>query len=210
MKTLPVRPTEKESGVSLAEIMVAIVVIAILLVASASAFTGAISANVASGNRNQAIQISQDIIAVAKQAPFAKIGIVSPTGANTPDTACSEPWTGKYNNLTIIPQTEIYPKLVYCQVFDIPETGMVYAAYTYVTAVGTNDFDSSTVPITTTGTKFVPKRITVKVVWFDKIQNNGEVSYQSVTQSYVRTPTIAECVPNANYSSGAATPPGCN
>jgi type II secretory pathway pseudopilin PulG len=198
----------EESGIGLAEVMVAIIVIAILLIASASAFTGAISANVASGNRNQAIQISQDIISVAKQAPFNRVAVVVPEGTNAAPSQCSDAWTGTYNGLNIITQTTKYPGLVYCQISKIPSTGMVYAAYTYITPVTLNNYDSTSKVVNVS--RFVPRRITVEVVWFDQITSGGAVTYQSVTQSYIRTPNINECIPASNYASGSPTPPGCS
>jgi type II secretory pathway pseudopilin PulG len=202
----------QEDGITLAEVMVAIVVIAILLVASASAFATAISASVLSQTRNQAIQISQDIISVAKQAPFSKLGLVLPQGSDTPPSQCSETWTGKYNGINIITQTTKYPGLVYCQTVEIPDTGLVYAAYTYITPItysNTDNFDAPSATAGNYGSKWVPRRVTVKVVWFDNIKNDGSVTYQSVTQSYIRTPTISDCIPTDNYSTGSPTPPGC-
>lgn len=198
----------EESGIGLAEVMVAIVVIAILLIASASAFTGAISANISSGNRNQAIQISQDIISIAKQAPFNRVSVVVPTGANAAASQCSDEWTGTYNGLNILTQTTKYPGLEYCQISKIPSTGMVYAAYTYITPVTLNNFDATSKVVNVS--KFVPRRVTVRVVWFDEITTGGAVTYQSVTQSYIRTPNINECIPSSNYASGSPTPSGCS
>lgn len=195
-----------ESAVTIAEIMVASAIIVVLLIASAQAFAGAISANVASSSRNQAIQISQDVIAIAKQAPIDRLALKIP---GTLDTRCSEAWTGTYNGVTIRTQATEYPKLTYCDVVEGTNGISSFVVYTYVTGVSNTNFDNSSTPIGATGSRYIPKRVTVKVVWLDKLQTNGSVTYQSVIQSYVRTPTIAECIPQDNYGTITTIPPGC-
>lgn len=200
---------KSESGVTLAEVMVAIVIIAILLIASAAAFAGSVGASVSTGNRNQAVQISQDLISVAKSVAFYDLATVPPAVSGSNPSQCSAGWTGTYNGKAIIARATKFEKLNYCQITEIPGTGMVYAAYVYVTKVQTADFDATSVAVPTTSTRFVPRRVTIKIIWFDKLQTTGGVTYQQVIQSYIRSPTIADCIPNNNYKTGSPIPPGC-
>lgn len=201
-----------ESGVGIAEIMVAIVIIVGLLVATAGTFITTSSASSSTNNRNQAIQLSQDVIAVAKQAPWSQLAIWSlPTGGQpslgTPNTlnadneiitpgvpsTCSEAWTGSFGGTQVIKTNTYYPKMSWCQSKNIQGTDQDFTVYTYVNYVPAN-FDSSTAAVTTAGMVYA-KKITVKVVWFNGSNDAGQAKWESVTQSYIRSPTIEECVP---------------
>lgn len=190
------KQTRNESGMSVVEIMVSAVIIIIVLTSSALAITNAMSTGTIVAQRNQAAQFAQDIISVAKQAPFERIALRS-GGPETPTTGCeAQPLT--FNNLPTLTQPIEYPELVYCQMKTVKDTNLTYKIYTDITQVPTGNFDSTTgVNISNTG--YVPIRITVTVLWGE---NNELIS------SYVRTPTISECIPQ-DISSNNLVPDAC-
>lgn len=202
---------KNEEGVSLVEVMVASTIILILLIASAQAFSTAFATAVVAGNRNQAVQFAQQVVSIVKQAPFEQVALVDPADREDDlPSQCETPYTGEYNGIPEIevPAEDEYPGLVYCQVHEISGTDQVYVVYTHITPVTSTDFDNTTLPVTTNGTNYVPRRVTITVTWFNEINLDGSVNYESLTMSYIRTPTMAECIPPGT-TTAPGIPPGC-
>lgn len=184
LKKFTRRPLNEE-GMSIVEVIVASAILVIVLTSSALAITNAMSTATVSSQRNEAAQFAQDIISVAKQAPFARLALRE-GGPLVADPGC-EAQPALFNNKAELTQTEEYPDLVYCQFKTITGTNFEYKIYTDITAVDFSDFDNTTANLTSYDVQgLTPVRVTVTVMWGN---DNKLVS------SYVRTPTLAECMP---------------
>jgi len=199
-----------ESGVSLVEVIIAASIILILLVATAQAFSSAFATSVLAGNRNQAIQFAQEVASIARQAPFDQVGLVPPATRPEPlPSQCGVAYTGTFEGQPEITQTTEYPGLVYCQIREITGTDQVFVIYTHITQIPTSGFDNSSLTVDTTSTAYVPRRVTVTVSWFNKINLDASAQFDELTMSYVRTPSMAECIP-PGIATNTNNPAGCS
>lgn len=220
-----------ETGLSLVEVIVAATMMVLVLTASALALTSGFQTAAVSAKKNQASQFAQQVISIAKQAPFEMIGLSDTNGDQPPGVTMRRPdvcneQAGRGIGNTSIPTSDPkdiiipvgYPGLVYCQSYTLSgikyvdangatQSGIspgTYLVMTDITQVGRGDFDSTTDPNPNLpATDFVPRRVTVTVWWGD---NNEE----KVTASFVRTPNIAECIPTGIAQAGSDPIPRCN
>lgn len=233
----PIR--DNESGIALAEVMAAAIIIVLVLTANAYALLSAYNAYGTAENANKAYQIINKQFAYFKQAPFNKLGTVTQPNA-LPKTAAGgaacdafaspSPSTGE--NVSVIAKNSAYKytddsnevPFQFCQAIQYPAQakpvtlynvlggrkqgvdgtdspgglGITYYYQTVITNVGTNTFDSNTLPQNSDSTTFYnPKRITVTVRWVENDSQSGSDTRktQQVRLSTVRTPLISECVP---------------
>lgn len=203
---------KQETGLSIVEVIVAATMMLIVLTATAYALTSGFGTAEFSAKRAQASQFAQQVISIAKQAPFDSVALGSneaevkhPPGVTyeTPDVCNKLAGLGASNAIpTSVPENIVidstYPGLVYCQSYTISGTKTVagegaspgkYTVMTDITQVPTGGFDSNMVgnaALPLNG--FVPRRITVTVWW-------GDTNEFSIVSSYVRTPNFAECIP---------------
>lgn len=202
---------KEEQGLSLPEIMISAVIIVILLVASATAFSNAITVTSGSASRVQASQIAQSVLAVAEQAPYKKIAVTKPNSTYpVPGECSSTPWRDTYNGVTVITQTTPYTGLEFCQVYPMTGTPGNYTTAVYVTAVNAGNYDGQS---NSTGTyqKFSPKRITVVVTWTDSLRPGQSAEKITLTESIIKTPTVGDCIPPiiSSTTSSTSQPPTC-
>lgn len=202
-----------ETGLSLVEVVVAASMMVLIMTASALALASGFNTASVAGKKNQASQFAQQVISIAKQAPFDMVGLSYTNGEmpsgiiylkpNECNTAAGRPDMGE-----IIPTSNLilptgYPGLVYCQNYKlsgikyVDESGAVkegtspetYLVMTEVEQVKMGTFDSLTSPNPSLPINgYVPRRVTVTVWWGD---NNDE----KVVASFVRTPSMSECIP---------------
>ncbi len=194
-----------EEGIALVEVLIAASMVLVLLIASAQAFSSAFGTSVTSGNRTQAISYAQEVIAISHQAPFNQVGLTVPTSV---PSQCSTTWSGSFNGSPEIINATAYPGLVYCQTQPIVGTDQVFVIYTNITQVPSSGFDNSSISVNTSGTYYIPRRVTVTVTWFDSINQNASSGFESLSISDVRTPNLAECIP-PGVNTGPTNPSGC-
>jgi hypothetical protein len=187
---------KNEEGLNVIEVIIASMILVVVLVSSSLAIVTSVSTATTTQERNEAAAYAQNILAIAKQAPFDRLALKS-GGITNPPAEC-ETQPQQYNNLPLITQITEYPELVYCQTFTSNNTDTQYVAYTYITQVNDEDFDNtSTDNIIFDG--YVPIRVTVKILW-------GEDKEYITT--YVRTPTLSDCLP-LNLSTNNTSPAAC-
>lgn len=220
-----------ESGLTIVEIIVAASMMALVLSASALALATGFGTAEFSAKRAQAAQFAQQTISIAKQAPFAKVvlgldeaTLTQPAGVNRVSPSVCNTIAGKGTGNTIptsapanLVKANGFPGLVYCQTFTIKgvktiSNGVIsegvspgtYTIMTNITQVATGGLDStqagnSALPVS----GFVPRRITVTVWW-------GDAYEQKIVSSYVRTPSLAECIPAGVAEAASPTIASCN
>lgn len=202
----------KESGITIVEIMVAIVIIAAILVFTASGLTMSSKTSVYNENRTKAQAFANDVIAIAKQSPYRKAWIEneSPDG-NWGPGKCTE----LVNNLTPNGKTATvlssgegtspFPNLEQCQVRQATnEKGPVGAVfYIQTQAYGITSANSSY------------KEVWVTVRWQDISVSPGQ--WNTFQTSVVLAPSVEDCfVTTAGYPAGTtlrslnADVPGCD
>lgn len=204
--TLTARLRDKDSAFSLAEGLIASVVILIILIATAAGLSTSFNASISSENRNKAMELVNNTIAIARQAPFKSVGMANPT---TAQQAGCRPYSSTFDGETraVTLAADAYPGLVYCQKKKFSSSGIEFTIETNTTWV--SNFDSSSETVTLSNTGYQPKRVTVRVTWAESADSDGEAVISSVFGSWVKTPNIAECVPpGLNASSTSAA--GCS
>lgn len=202
------RPQELESGFTVVEIMVSVVIIVMILLSTAYGLTTSFRASSTTENRTKAANIAQGVISVSKQADFRRLYV----GMQTPVTPALF-GTGKCNtSQTALPGTGMvrvatgtgtpYPGLVYCQATQAGNSNGGVGATFYV--------QTRVVYITTgqgsTSTNFYPKRVYVDVFWQDISSGSGK--WNTYSTSYTRTPGTGDCIPDTITTNGAI-PAGC-
>lgn len=204
--TLTARLRDKDSAFSLAEGLIASVVILIILIATAAGLSTSFNASISSENRNKAMELVNNTIAIARQAPFKSVGMANPTTAQ--QSGCrsfSSTFDGENRVVTLA--ADAYPGLVYCQKKKFSSAGIEFTIETNTTWV--SNFDSSSEAVTFSNTGYQPKRVNVRVTWAESADSDGEAVVSSVFGSWIKTPNIAECVPpGLNASSTSAA--GCS
>ena len=203
--------SKKEDGLSIVEVMMAFVVIAIVLIATAGAMTASFRSASYTENKSRAAAYAAEVIAVAKQADFKQLYLETqptdpalfgqgkclnnqttiPAGSATDDMTIVKTGTG-----------EPYQGLVYCQAKQAGNEkgsiGSTFYIQTKIVYLLRNQGSTST--------NFYPKRVYVEVKWQDVY--SGEGKYNTYTTSYTRSPSPKDCVPD-RISALGATPAGC-
>ena len=189
------KTSHNEEGLNIIEVVIASIILIIVIVSSSLAVGTSLSTTATTQERNEAAAYAQNILAVAKQAPFRKLAlpVSNPEQSEECDT---QPET--FNNIPLLTTNTPYPELTYCETFTSPNTNIQYVAYTYITQTSLTTFDD-TETINTVFDGYVPIRITVKIFW----ENNKEY-----ITTYVRTPTLSDCIP-LNLSTDNTSPAEC-
>lgn len=206
------RRSKNEEGFSIAEALVAAVVILVVLTATALG-TGAIfETQTMNESRNRAVAIAQDRIARAQIATFREIGYPASyedlskvegglggvTEYNGEEIRFFDDTNGAGGIIDLMLAFDVMP---YERTF-IGETEL--DVNTYVTSIPQNRFDGAPGSFRTSD-DLAPARVTVVVQWDTK------EGTQSVVRSLVRYPAIDECAPKYTLDdpSDANIPGGC-
>jgi Tfp pilus assembly protein PilV len=198
------KKTTSESGVALAEAMIAAVIILIVLVATALGITSSFSASTSSENLNKANQLINEQISVAKQATFSRLGLATPTST----VGCST-YSAVFNGENVATSSNPFPDISYCQEKQYSGVGITFYVETQVTYVQNGGYDSSSQNPVINGTHYNPKRVTVTVRWSEEADATGTAIVKSTKMSWIKTPSIVDCIP-AGLNLGATQPEGCN
>lgn len=203
----------KENGLTVVEVVIAAFIMAAVMVLTATTLTSATRASISNENRAKALAYAQDVMAVAKQAPYRQLFVPPPTmdvnwgGA----PKCFEPSTtstprGTSGNLLRSGEGTGYSGLTQCQVKQATSStkgvGSKFYIQTWVYGVPAAD-----------GTTARAKEVYVQVTWVD-ITSGEEPS--KVLISWLRVPTVTECFVNisgtgsTNLTTLNNTIPGCN
>lgn len=194
-----------ESGIALVEALIATIIILIVLVATAAGLSSSFGASSSSQNRNKATQLINSQIAIAKQAPYAKLGLATPTGSTT---GCNN-WSTSYNGEQEVIITAPFKSLSYCQTKQYGGVGITFYIETQVTYVVDAGFNGSSENVAIIGTHYNPKRVTVTVRWNETADSSGAAVTSSVKASWIQTPTISDCIP-PGLNIGSSNPSECN
>lgn len=184
------RPPSKEDGITIVEIMISIVIIAAVLVFTASGLTMSSKSSIAAENRTKATAFANDAIAIAKQAPFRKAFVppsesdsrlwgngkcTTPNENETPDgRAASLMETGEGANP--------FPGLVQCQTRQASNAeGPVGSVFYIQTQVyGISSYNSAGY-----------KEVWVTVRWKDITVPENQ--WNTVTVTATLAPTVEDC-----------------
>lgn len=217
------RQQNEETGFTVAEIMIAAIVILIVTVSAAYGISNAIKSTIFVENSSKANQLANQQIAIAKQAPFRQLWVARTANANligtdkcavtTTAAPSGTTWatTGLATGDAAKPQ---YPGLEYCfaKRFKDPKDtestgiGTTFYVQTTIAYINTNAaYDGATLG-NVTSTNYKAKRVTVTVTWRDIASGEGT---HSIQQTYTRTPNMAECIPDTVTSTGAPLITGC-
>jgi hypothetical protein len=194
---------KSEDGLTIAEVLVAFTIIVGVLLSTAIVMGYAFTSQVTGEGRNRAVQVARDNIEVARQVSFTDMAVTY----DQSQRSVLEDGLGDdrdYNGEPIV----ILPQGVDSTLSFSPYEEKVVGQYSfrvwsYITQVKDSTFDG-TAPILD-ATEIHPKRITVVVRWDSP---DGE---QEVVQSWVRNPSINECIPTyaLRPSSAQYAPVGC-
>ncbi len=201
-KFLHNRKNDRDSGIGIVEVLVAVTIIVVSLLGSALAIGNALEAQSTTEARNRAVTEAQDRVSQTQLIPFYALGV-------TNDQLIADQASGglggstEYNGETIVvfPDAKL-PVEPYAEEA-IGKNSL--RIFTYVTTVRENTFDGTIQPFVG-GKDLAPKRVTVVVQW-DSARGNEEV-----VRSWVKYPTATECAPLAaikNHISIQYAPEGC-
>lgn len=227
-----------EGAFSIAEALIASVIIMIVLIATASGLSSSFRSSATIENNNKARQLANQVIAVAQQANYRDMYVAttnvdsSVTGANKCDPIASP---GSPNPVAVPANTQWvangenapFKGLVYCQTkrfgggdgvgttFYI-QTKIVFlktgSAFDNDTGSDSNNY-SGTVT-NTTNNPYYAKRVYVNVRWQDV--SSGADNSNLVKETYTRSPSASDCLPNTVLNTGKNTDgslipvPGCS
>lgn len=195
--------TRNEDGISLIEVMVSFIIIIGVLVATALAMTSAFNSQATSEGRDRAVQLSRSIIEQSRQVGYGNLGF---SQYNVDLSLAEGGLSGQtlYNDekIVTIPDTMVLPQQNFPPYHEEVIGQTVYKVFTYITEVkADSSFDQTGGKINANAP--APKRTTVIVRW------DTTAGSQEVAQTWVRNPTIAECIPTSLVSNPAQTPEEC-
>lgn len=198
-----------EDGMTLVELMVAIVIIVATLLASAYALNAAFQAQAAGEIKSRAIEISREESEKAKQRNWVETQILTPQSYYPGEVMVP----GSYKTESMI--TTIAPRIPNSD--DLQDVGLKFLQYrelngtkfkieTYVTRVTSASFDSAGANIQLSNATIngvatagqIVKRITVVVSW-----DLGDGA-NKVSTSSVRAPDPSDCIPPRVEPGGGA------
>lgn len=199
----------KETGMSIVEILVASVIILFLLISLGVGSTQSYKTSAGMENRTKAANFANEVTAVARQSEFKRLYLPAVTSTPTDtygDGKCSA-------NTTSVPNATMevvtkgtgtpFPGLAYCQVKQAGDKNGAVGTKFYIQ---TQVYYFTSTGITTTPTAYAPKRVIVTIRWSDVTTAEGKWS------TYQKTITVApgpeDCIPDSISSSGTI-PLGC-
>lgn len=192
-----------EDGVSLIEVMVSFIIIIGVLVATALAMTSAFNSQATSEGRDRAVNLARSIIEQSRQVGYGNLGV---SQYNVDLSLAEGGLSGQtlYNDekIAIIPDTMVLPQQNFPPYHEEVSGQTVYKVFTYITEVkADSSFDQTGGKINANAP--APKRTTVIIKW------DTTAGSQEVAQTWVRNPTIAECIPTSLVSNPTQTPEEC-
>ena len=218
-----------EDAFTIAEIMIAAIIIMIVLLATAYGLTSSFKSAATIENTTKANQITNDVIAIAKQSSYRKLYLND--RSTTPSTLIGN---GKCDVATTTPSGTVlaqtgdgdpFEGLAYCQTKrfsingDTPQavgtTFYIQTQISFITAQAAFDSSTSSGTAVSNG-RYAAKRVYVTVRWQDVSSGTG--AWNTVVASYTKTPAPSECIPdritlsstnNSGAVAGAATGSGC-
>lgn len=192
-----------EDGISLIEVMVSFILIIGVLLATALAMTSAFSSQATGEGRDRAVQIARSVVEQSRQVGFGNLGISADSQSlSLAEGGLSGQAVYNNENIVIIPDSMVLPQQNFPPYHEEVVGQTVYKIFTYITDVkAASTFDQTGGKINANAP--APKRTTVIVHW-DTTEGTQEVA-----QTWVRTPTIAECIPTSLVSNPTQTPEEC-
>ena len=192
----------REFGMTVAEVIVAAVIIISTLLFSAGAFNNVFDAQTTTETRNRAVAIAQDRIAKTQMTHFRDLGFNS-SQMSTDRIAGGLGGITEYNGekirtLITNPNTSLDVNPYEEEV--VGKTNLTVT--TYITKVQPNTFDGTSKVFIPT-LDIAPARVSVIVEWNDK------TGTQKVVRSIIRYPSTNECAPVHSLTNTTATPEGC-
>jgi len=203
LKTKSITFRKTEDGFTIAEVMIAAIVILVVLLFTAYGLTSAFRASSTTENNSKANQLVNGVIALAEQSPYKQLYLsdrstidASLIGNGKCDTPTSTP------SGTLLASTgdgTAFPGLTYCQtkVFgngnSIGATFYIQTQIAWITSNGAFDSSSGSASAVQSG-HYISKRVYVTVRWQDV--SSGAGNWNTVYQTYTKTPSAAECVPD--------------
>lgn len=206
------RSSQDENGITIVEIMVAIVIIAAILIFTASNLTMSSRSSIFSENKTKAQAFANDALAIAKQSPYRQLWIQDQRfDDNGGDGKCVKLTDSKTPNGTVAQVvnegegTVPFSGLVECQTRQATSKQNPVGAVFYV--------QTEVYGVTTANSTY--KEVWVTVRWTDiSAPTDG---WHTVRSSVVVAPTVEDCfITTAGYPSGTtltslnATIPGCS
>lgn len=192
-----------EDGVSLIEVMVSFILIIGVLLATALAMTSAFSSQATGEGRDRAVQLARHVVEQSRQVGFGNLG-VSQDNQNLSLAEGGLSGQTVYNNekIVVIPDSMVLPQQNFPPYHEEVVGQTVYRIFTYITQVkSATTFDQTAGKINANAP--APKRTTVIINW------DTTAGPQEVAQTWVRNPTIAECIPTSLVSNPTQTPEEC-
>jgi type II secretory pathway pseudopilin PulG len=223
---LPSSPSNvrTEGGFTIVEAMVAAIVIVLILLATAQGLSGSFKTSANNENANKASQLANEVIAIAKQAPYRQLYVAEQTTdiANIVGPGkCAETGAraGNPSGTRMVTSGDGPPftGLVYCQAKrfgseeGIGTTFYVQTTVAYMISTTSADLPSSGTIVSqdanyVSGSRFYPKRVYVRVFWKDAGSGAGT---SFVREAYTRTPSSSECISDRIALKSTTPPPGC-
>lgn len=215
------RPRRRlEAAFTLAEVMVAVLILTIVMTASAWGMTSSFQAASNTENRAKATQLAQDVIAQAKQSPWSQLYIATAdrTWTQTSTAQCGP--VNRYeeaNYVYVTPPpsgTPSFPGLKGCQTMKFQNgnaagVGATFYVTTHILYVRTQTgFDSSPSQANANANlSYAAKRVFVNVRWRD-VGSSG--AYDEFSVAHTRVPTSTECIPTrVPLATNQYAPDGC-
>jgi type II secretory pathway pseudopilin PulG len=192
-----------EDGVSLIEVMVSFIMIVGILTATALAMTSAFNSQATSEGRDRAVQLARSVVEQSRQVGFGNLGFSQYNqNLSLAEGGLSGQTVYNNENIVIIPDSMVLPQQNFPPYHEEVIGQTVYKVFTYITQVkAASSFDQTGGKISANAP--APKRTTVIVRW------DTTAGSQEVAQTWVRTPTIAECIPTSLVSNPTQTPVEC-
>lgn len=209
IRTILSKSRDNEEGMSLVELMVAIVIIVSTLLASAYALNSAFQAQSVGETKSRAIEISREQSEKARQRSWVETQVIRPDAYYPGEVVIPTTYKSEQMILTKTPRIANSDDLqdnglIYLQQREL--NGTRFTIETYVTRVTNASFDSAGGNIQLTNTTIngvmtaapVVKRVTIVVSWD---VGNG---VQKVSTSSVMAPDPAFCIPPRIQKTGGA------
>ena len=192
-----------EDGISLIEVMVSFILIIGVLLATALAMTSAFTSQATGEGRDKAVQLARHVVEQSRQVGFGNLGISQDSqNLSLAEGGLSGQTVYNNENIVIIPDTMVLPQQNFPPYHEEVVGQTVYKIFTYITQVKAGStFDQTAGKINANAP--APKRTTVIIYW------DTQAGTQEVAQTWVRTPTIAECIPTSLVSNPSNTPQEC-
>lgn len=185
-----------ENGMTVVEVMIAIVIIAIVLVFTGIGLSNSFQTSSTTENRTKAASYAADVASIAKQAPYRQLWVnVPPITSTNADMFGNQAkcrstiptGLGMNDPATSGQGTTPFPGIEYCQVRQASNENNAIGPKFYIqTAVYYVDSTSAT---------RVQKRVIITIRWVDTA--SGDTNWNTYQASVTRSPAVGDCIPTA-------------